>query len=71
MNPYLSFALLRVGFLVLPLGVLTLLGVEAPLSIAIAVVLSVVLSAVFLRDQRRRISERVTDRAARRTPPRR
>ncbi|WP_432563660.1 DUF4229 domain-containing protein [Kineococcus sp. SYSU DK003] len=65
MNPYIAFALLRVGFLVLPLGVLTLLGVEAPLSIAIAVLLSVVLSAVFLRDQRRRIAERITDRAQR------
>jgi hypothetical protein len=65
-NPYVTFALLRVGFLVLPLAVLTLVGVDAPLSIAIALVLSVVLSAVFLRDQRRRIADRITDRAQRR-----
>lgn len=67
MNPYVTFALLRVGFLVLPLAVLTLVGVRPPLSIAIALVLSVVLSAVFLRDQRRRIANRLTDRAERRT----
>lgn len=66
MNPYVTFALLRVGFLVLPLAVLTLVGVEAPLSIAIALLLSVVLSAVFLRDQRRRIADRITARAERR-----
>ena len=66
-NPYVTFALLRVGFLVLPLAVLTLLGVRPPLSIAVAVVLSVVLSAVFLRDQRRRIADRITARAQRRT----
>jgi len=73
-NPYIAFAALRIGFFVLPLGVLTLLGVETLWALVIAAVLSVVLSTIFLRDQRRRIAERVAqqtnDRINRRMPPR-
>jgi membrane protein implicated in regulation of membrane protease activity len=70
-NPYLTFALLRIGFFVLPLGVLTLLKVPTVWALVSAAVLSLVLSTVFLRDQRRRIAERVAQQANARATRRR
>jgi membrane protein implicated in regulation of membrane protease activity len=66
MNPYLSLIVLRAGFFILPLGVLSLLKVPAPIAVAAAAVISVVLSALFLREQRRRVGQRLIQRAGQR-----
>lgn len=69
MNPFLALASLRIGFFVLPLGVLALFDVPTPLALATAALASIVLSTVFLRNQRRRVAERLLSRRDPRPPP--
>lgn len=65
MNPVVALIALRLGFFVLPLGLLAVLGAPPTVAVLVAAVLSVLLSAVFLRDQRRRVGELIEHLASR------
>lgn len=66
MNPVVALVTLRLGFFILPLGVLGLLGVPTPYAVGGAALLSIALSWFFLRAQRQRVADFVNSRIERR-----